>query len=673
MKKLYLLPLTALISSLSFGQLTVNAVAADPTICAGKSTTISATASPVGYTASAITCDPSVLYGINYLADGGAQITPLSFGTLNDGRWDNISLPFTFNFFGTNYSSICVSTNGWIGLGSTNATATGYNFALPAVNNPNAVIHAITANLTFATATTSLEYFEDGSYPNRRFIVNFGNVAFFGAAGTANVQVMLYETSNVVEIHTSDCTNATMNKAQGVENSSGTVATVATGRNNTASWSGMPNAYRFTPDNITYSWSPATGLNTTTGPNVISTPPSTITYTVTATNTVNSQTGNANVTVTVDPASYTLASVAGGPQVCQNISVGAGATDYRDGNCNLITTVTPAGGSPVSNNINACNRLETGSSKRGTANTLFGPRQYDIEPQFNAATATANVKLYFLQSEFDNFNTKAADSGHRLLPTGPADATGISNLMIRQFHGTGTNPLNYTGATQDFTTAISGFTVVWNATRSWWEVTVPVTGFSGFYLTSKKSGSLALNLDYFKGVQIGKKHLLNWKVICTSAEARFEILRSGDGVDYTVIGNITASQLRCNEPFDFTDETPLKGTNFYRIKMIDVDGKTSLTNIVLLTLKTTRFDLLSLSPNPVTSGNARLRISATEKNVMNIVVTDFAGRVLQQQSVTMQAGLNEITINSSKLSAGVYLVNAGMPGEKAQTLRLVKQ
>ena len=672
MKKLYLLTLTGLTYSLSFGQLTVTATAADPTICSNKSTTISATATPVGYTASAITNDPSVLYGINYLADGGVQVTPLSFGTLNDGRWDNISLPFTFNFYGTNYTSICISTNGWIGLGATNATATGFNFALPAVNNPNAVIHAITANLTFVTATTSLEYFEDGSYPNRRFIVNFGNVAFAAAAGTANVQVMLYEGTNVVEIHTTNCTNTTLNKAQGVENSSGTVATTATGRNNTASWSGMPNAYRFTPDNITYSWSPATGLNVTTGPNVIATPPSTITYTVNATNTVNSATGSTTVTVTIDPASFVLAGTVGGAQVCQNISVGAGATDYRDGNCNLITTVTPAGGSPVNNNINSCNQLATGSTKRGTT-TLYGPRQYDIEPQFNATTATANVKLYYLQTEFDNFNTKAADSGHKLLPTGPADATGISNVMIRQFHGTGTNPLNYTGATQDFTTAFSGFTVVWNATRSWWEVTVPVTGFSGFYLTSKKTGSLALNLDYFKGVQIGKKHLLNWKVICTSVEARFEILRSGDGVIYSVIGNITASQLRCNEPFDFTDETPLKGTNFYRIKMIDVDGKISLTNIVQLTLKTSRFDLVSLNPNLVRSENAKLRINAAEKGEMKIRVTDFTGRVLQQYTVQVQPGLNEVTINSNSLTAGAYLVNATMAGEQAQTLRLIKQ
>lgn len=48
-----------------------------------------------------------------------------------------------------------------------------------------------------------------------------------------------------------------------------------------------------------YSWSPATGLNITTGPTVIATPASTTTYTVTGT--TNGCTGSATVTVTVTP------------------------------------------------------------------------------------------------------------------------------------------------------------------------------------------------------------------------------------------------------------------------------------------------------------------------------------------------------------------------------------
>ncbi|MBK7432716.1 MAG: T9SS type A sorting domain-containing protein [Chitinophagaceae bacterium] len=679
MKKIYLtLAVIGLMASTVNAQLTVTATATNPTICLGSSTSISATATPVDYTMTSIALNMQPLWGVNYLAENGVAVTPLSAGNLDDGRWENISLPFNFTFYGNIYNSIHVSTNGWIGMGSTNTLSTGFGFPLPSASLPNAVIHAITSDIDFRSPTTSsLEYFEDGSYPNRIFVVSYNNLKFLSAAGTANVQVIFYETSNIIEIHTQDCTNTTKLKAQGIENGSGSSAKVVPGKNNTANWATLPSvvpcAYQFTPDNITFSWSPATGLNTTTGPTVIATPTVTTTYTVTATNTVTLATGNNTATITIDPASFVLAATPGGAQICHNISISPGGTYYRDiSNCNLIANITPSGGSPVSNSINTCISLATGSSKRGTTN-LYGARQYDIEPLINPATSTASIKLYYLQSEFNDFNTRAADSGHRLLPTGPADATGISNLMIRQFHGTGTNPLNYTGASQDFTTAFGGFTVVWNATNSLWEVTVPVTGFSGFYLTSKKTGSLALNLDYFKGVQIDKKHLLNWKVICTSAEAKFEIMRSGDGVNYSVIGQLTASQLRCNEPFDFTDEFPLKGANYYRIKMIDVDGKTTLTNIVLLTLKTARFELVSLNPNLVRTENPKLRCNATEKNELKIIVSDFTGRIMQQQVVAVQPGLNEIVINSSTLSAGAYLVTAIMAGEKPQTLRLVKQ
>ena len=245
--------------------------------------------------------------------------------------------------------------------------------------------------------------------------------------------------------------------------------------------------------------------------------------------------------------------------------------------------------------------------------------------------------------------------------------------MIHQFHGTGTNPTNYTGAFQSFSNASAGFGVVWNSTRSWWEVTVPVTAFSGFYLTSKKTGGLPIYLEYFKGVQIDRKNMLYWKVNCTSAQARFEIERSTDGIHFTSIGNITAPQLRCSQPFDFTDEYPLKGADFYRIKMIDVDGSSNYSNTILLTLKTDRFEITGLNPNIIHSENAALKVNSTERNEMTITVTDFTGRVVQQQIVQVQPGLNSFTINSSKLSTGTYLVSSNVAGEKAQTLRLIKQ
>ena len=674
MKKTLLVLTISCYALISNAQLTVVASAATPSICLGNSTTLTASATPVGYTVTAIANGSAGLPGSNMLADNGVASTPLTVGTLDDGRWENISLPFTFTFYGNTFNAVTVSTNGWVGLGSTSTTSTGYGFALPAASAPNNVIHAITCDLNFKPSTTStIEYFEDGFYPNRRFIISYNSIKFFSGGGTADVQVMLYEGTNVVEIHTDDCTNTTLAKAQGIENSTGTVASVVPGRNNTTSWAatGMPNAYRFTPDNVTFTWSPSTELSGTTGYTVTASPTTSTTYTVNALNTGNGATGSQTVTVNINAASYVLAATAGGVQVCQNISV-SGSTYYRDGNCNLIATIVPAGASPVSNSINTCIKLDTGARKRGTTD-LYGARQYDIEPLINAATSTANITLYYLQSEFNNFNTKAADSGHKLLPTSSADATGISNLVIRQFHGTGTNPLNYTGGSYDFAAGTSGFTVAWNATRSWWEVTVPVTGFSGFYLTSKKAGTLAITLNYFKGVQINKKNQLNWKVNCTSAQAKFNLERSNDAQHYTSITAITADQLRCDQPFAYTDENPLPGANYYRLKMIDVDGKAAYSNIVLLSVKTQAFELLSINPNIISKENAVLKVNAAEKAEMILVITDFSGRRISTQTVVLTPGNNQFNINTGSLTTGAYQLTGYAVGQKPQTLRFIKQ
>ena len=670
-------PLIAFFSCCVFfsnAQLTVTATAANPNICLGNSTTLTATATPVGYTMTSIAYNADALQGVNMLADNGVAATTLTVGNLDDGRWDNIALPFTFTFYGNTFNSINVSTNGWVGLGSTNSVTTGFGFSLPNASAPNNVIHAMTCDLNFKPATTStIEYFTNGFPPNQRFTVSFNSIKFFSGGGTGDVQVMFYEGTNVIEIHTGDCTNTTLAKAQGIENSTGTVGTAVTGRNNTTNWSGtgMPNAYRFTPDNITFSWSPATGLNTTNGYSVIASPTTSTTYTVNATNTGNGNTGSQTVAVNIDPASFVLAATPGGAQICQNISVSGSGTYYRDGNCNLISKITPAGVNPVSNSINTCIKLDTGATKRGTTD-LFLARQYDIEPLILASTSTASVILYYKQSEFNNYNLKAADSGQKLFPTGPGDATGISNVVVKQYHGTGTNPLNYTGGSQSLYAPLTGFSVVWNATNSIWEITVPVSGFSGFYLTTKKSGALAIDLDYFKGVQVNRQNQLNWKVYCSSPLARFELERSSDGLQYNSITSITADQLRCSQPFEYTDENPFAGTNYYRLRIVDIDGKPSYSSIVLLNVKTQPFELVSLNPNIVPGENTTLKANATEKTDLLLVISDFSGRRLRSRTVSLVTGSNLVPISTAGLATGAYLLTGYAKGEKNQTLRFIK-
>jgi hypothetical protein len=673
MKKLYQLLALVCLSNFCFAQLTVTGFANNSTVCAGNSTLITASASPITYTVNAIPNNLIADYGVHILADAGVAVTSFTVGNLNDCRWDNIPIPFTFRYYGNPFTSVNISSNGWVGLGNTNSVTTGMGFPLPAVSAPNNTIHGVTANLTLAASGT-LEYYTDGSAPNRTFVISYQNVPFFSGGGTTTFQIHLKETTNIVEIHTTSCSNTTLPKAQGVENAGGTVAAVVAGRNNTNDWSGtgFTNGYQFVPDVINFTWSPSGSLSSPTGSVVTATPTATTTYTINAVNVSNGATGSNTVTVTVDPASFTLAGTPGGLQVCQNISVNGSGTNYRDGNCNLIASVTPAGGSPVTNSINTCTQVDINATKRGTSD-LYLSRKYDIEPILNPATSTANIKLYFLQSEFNDFNTRATDSGHKPLPTAPADATGIANLVLRQFHGTGTNPLNYTGSYEDFTTVSAGFTVIWNATQSWWEVTVPVNGFSGFYISSAKIAPLSIKLTYFKGTQTEKKHFLSWKVVCTSAEAKFELQRSSNGVTYAPIHAFTADRDRCENPFDFTDAAPAEGKNYYRLKMIDVDSKVNYSHTVLLTQKSGRFDMMAINPNIVRRETAVLKIDAFEKESIIIVLSDHTGRIIQKQAASLQTGLNQIPLQTNQLAAGLYYVTAYSDNARPKTLKLIKQ
>ncbi len=680
MNKIYLSICTLLCWGLSSqAQLTVSAFANTPTICSGSPTTITASATPVGYAISTIPNSLSPNLSMNVLAEAGVAITPYTSGTnLDDCRWDNISLPFGFRFFGNLYNSVCISSNGWVSMGSTASTVTGMGFTLPNATAPNNVIHGVTADLDLRGASGgSLEYFEDGVTPNRTFTISYTDVLFRTGGGSVSFQIVLHETSNVIDIHTDPFTNTTLGKAQGVENAAGTVANTVTGRNNTTNWTGtgFTNGYRFTPDVITFSWSPASGLNTTTGAVVTASPMATTTYTINATNVTSGATGSTSTTITVDPASFTLAGtpVAGGSPVCLNNSVSTSGTDYRNNNCNLIARILPSGGNPVTNVINTCVRVDTGATKKGTAD-LYAARNYDIEPQINPATATATVTLYFLQAEMNKFNLRAPDSGHTLLPSGPGDATGIANLIIRQFHGTGTRPGLYSAGTfADFTTATAGVTVSWNATRSWWEVTLPVAGFSGFYLTSKRSAPIPVILEYFKGSKLGSTHVLNWKVNCTSTEVKFELERSADGRQFVSIGGFRATQVQCLQPFNYTDRQPAAGLNYYRLKMIDVDGKAGYSNIVALLNKESGFDVINITPSVVTGDKTTLNITAAANTAVEIMVTDIAGKVLQNQKANLVVGTNAISLETARLASGTYQVTVFTGAGRSETLRFVKQ
>jgi len=199
------------------------------------------------------------------------------------------------------------------------------------------------------------------------------------------------------------------------------------------------------------------------------------------------------------------------------------------------------------------------------------------------------------------------------------------------------------------------------------------TGFSGFG-TGVVGVALPIDINYFTGTKQATGHLLNWKINCNnSVRATMILERSSDSRNFSSINSITADALRCMLPFDFTDTHPLSGINYYRLKVIDIDGKISYSSIVALLNAIKGYEIISIAPNPVVSDYFTLNITSAIALKIDLQITDMQGRLVMRFSAPLIAGFNSIPVNTSKLATGTYILAGNINGDKTRSLRFVKQ
>jgi hypothetical protein len=92
--------------------------------------------------------------------------------------------------------------------------------------------------------------------------------------------------------------------------------------------------------------------------------------------------------------------------------------------------------------------------------------------------------------------------------------------------------------------------------------------------------------------------------------------------------------------------------------MVDVDGKFSYSNVIMIRKEQKADDALSVSPNPlIKSDIATLRVNAAANNKVDIKLIDMNGKVVLTQQNQVSQGINSIAINNlNRLQPGIYTV-----------------
>lgn len=163
---------------------------------------------------------------------------------------------------------------------------------------------------------------------------------------------------------------------------------------------------------------------------------------------------------------------------------------------------------------------------------------------------------------------------------------------------------------------------------------------------------LPVNLTSFLVRLEDQKVQLDWETSSEMNNAYFEIERSADVKKFEKIGHV-AGQINSETlvQYSFTDENPLAGTSYYRLRQVDLDGKFEFSKIRSVRNETTgTTNTITFGPNPTDEIISFKGIKKGSK----IAVIDVYGN--EKFATTQDNDSLEIQLDVEKYGRGLYLV-----------------
>jgi len=141
-----------------------------------------------------------------------------------------------------------------------------------------------------------------------------------------------------------------------------------------------------------------------------------------------------------------------------------------------------------------------------------------------------------------------------------------------------------------------------------------------------------------------------WQTATELNTANFIIQQSTDGSSFTDIGTVKAIGSGANN-YNFTDNSPVNGINYYRLQIIDKDGTTSYSKVISVPFSILNSPF-SIYPNPATNFATIHFSKAVDK--ATISVYDITGKAVISQP--LNGSIKDYKLNTQTLPNGLYVV-----------------
>jgi len=246
-------------------------------------------------------------------------------------------------------------------------------------------------------------------------------------------------------------------------------------------------------------------------------------------------------------------------------------------------------------------------------------------------------------------------------------ATGVANIMVDgaivyTYAGVAGRPQNWAGA---------GNPVIGASMDATGRNIAVLDNF----IIQNSANPVALPMSLLSFDAIAKKNIvqLSWTTTREFNAASIEVERSADGSNFSKIQKqLAAGGYNVTNAYSSNDMSPVAGTNYYRLKMIDNDGKFTYSEV-----RKVQFSVISAAqvfPNPATS-YVMISLSSVEKANYTCSIYSIDGALLKSMNLSVSAGVQNSKVDLSQMNyKGIIMIQLkDENGNSAGSFRIIKK
>ncbi len=166
----------------------------------------------------------------------------------------------------------------------------------------------------------------------------------------------------------------------------------------------------------------------------------------------------------------------------------------------------------------------------------------------------------------------------------------------------------------------------------------------------------AVELLVFEGEAKLEANHLFWSTATEYNSDYFIVEKSKDGIIWEqIVSKLAAVNSNHTINYDYIDTKNVSGVSYYRLISIDLDGKSSLSEVITVRNEKAGFEVASVYPIPA-QNNLNVNIYLSEIQLLKVNLFSFDGKVIKQQTYETNKGSNSLSLDITDLPVGIYWI-----------------